>query len=100
MEKIKKTTVINIFLIVLVVLIAAVALFINSGIEFSGADGQAEAVIQQINPTYTPWAANIWEPPGGEIESMLFALQAAAGAGVIFYILGFLKGKAKGRKEQ
>ncbi len=31
----------------------------------------------------------------GEIESLLFALQAAIGAGVIGFGLGYLKGKKK-----
>ena len=29
-----------------------------------------------------------WEPPSGEIESLLFALQAAIGAGFIGYYVG------------
>jgi cobalt/nickel transport protein len=61
--------------------------------EFGGADGQAEEYIIEANPTYEPWFSNIWEPPGSEIESLLFALQAAIGAGIFFYVIGYYKGK-------
>lgn len=56
--------------------------------EFGGSDGQAEEVIVDLNPDYEPWFESIYEPPSGEIESLLFALQAAIGAGVIGYYLG------------
>lgn len=61
--------------------------------EFGGADGQAEEYIVEANPAYEPWFSNIWEPPGSEIESLLFALQAAIGAGILFYVIGYYKGK-------
>ncbi|NLN22191.1 MAG: cobalt ABC transporter substrate-binding protein CbiN, partial [Syntrophomonadaceae bacterium] len=41
-----------------------------------------------------------WEPPSGEIESLLFALQAAIGAGFIGYYLGFVKGRKESEKEK
>ncbi|MCG4586012.1 energy-coupling factor ABC transporter substrate-binding protein, partial [Anaerosalibacter bizertensis] len=54
---------------------------------------QAEGVIEEINPDYEPWFESLWEPPSGEIESLLFSVQVAIGAGVIGYILGNMKGK-------
>ena len=51
--------------------------------EFGGADGEAEGVVSQLNPAYTPWAESILEPPGGETESLLFCLQAGIGAGIL-----------------
>lgn len=60
---------------------------------FAGADAQAESVITQINPQYKPWAVPLFEPPSGEIESLLFALQAALGAGVLFYYIGYMRGR-------
>lgn len=60
--------------------------------EFSGADGQAEGVIAENAPDYTPWFTPLWEPPSGEIESLLFALQAALGAGVLGYYFGRRRG--------
>ncbi|WP_418790665.1 energy-coupling factor ABC transporter substrate-binding protein [Phosphitispora sp. TUW77] len=83
----------NLILILLVVLLAVVPLFMNQGAEFGGADGQAEELITQINPDYQPWFSSIWEPPSGEIESLLFALQAALGTGFIGYYIGYVRGR-------
>ena len=65
--------------------------------EFSGSDGQAQALITQVSPDYQPWFNPLWEPPSGEIESLLFALQAAIGAGVLGYYLGLRRGQRLAR---
>ena len=83
-----KNFAINIILILLVVLIAIVPLIIQNGAEFSGADDKAKDVISDINADYKPWFSPIWEPPSGEIATLLFSLQAAIGAGVIGYYFG------------
>lgn len=83
----------NLFLLVIVVALAVFPLFLQKGAEFGGADGQAEKVITQINPDYKPWFTSFWEPPSGEIESLLFAVQAALGAGFVGYFIGYNKGK-------
>ncbi|MEN2978365.1 MULTISPECIES: energy-coupling factor ABC transporter substrate-binding protein [Tistrella] len=62
-------------------------------VEFAGADGEAEAMITEIHPDYQPWASPLWEPPSGEIESLLFALQAAIGAGLLGYYFGLRRGR-------
>lgn len=62
---------------------------------FTGTDDQASLVIEASRPGYTPWFAPIWKPPSAEIESLLFALQAALGAGVIGYAIGRKHGQAK-----
>jgi cobalt/nickel transport protein len=80
----------NLFLFVLVVLIAIFPLMFVKDAEFEGADGQAEDVITEIAADYEPWFSSFWEPPSGEIESLLFALQAALGAGFIGYFFGRL----------
>lgn len=54
---------------------------------FGGSDDAARDAITVIAPHYRPWFAPLMEP-GPEIASMLFALQAAIGAGVIGYWLG------------
>jgi cobalt/nickel transport protein len=85
----------NLLLLVLVIVITVVPLYIARGSEFGGADGEAEGVITEINSDYEPWASPIFEPASGEIESMLFALQAAVGAGVIGFGFGRLSAKHK-----
>lgn len=56
---------------------------------WGGADGEAGDMIIVINPDYEPWFESIWEPPSGEIESMLFSLQAAIGALIIGLFFGY-----------
>ena len=56
---------------------------------WGGADGVANDMITVINPDYEPWFESIWEPPSGEIESMLFSLQAAIGALIIGLFFGY-----------
>jgi len=89
----------TLWLIVAVLALAAVPLFIHrnsgDGETFAGADGQAEEAITKINPSYTPWFKPIFEPPSGEIECALFALQAALGAGFIGYYFGLRKGRGQ-----
>lgn len=89
-------------LIVLAIFLIFAAQFVymssTTDAEYGGADGEAEGVIYEITGgTYEPIANPIWEPPSGEIESLLFGLQAAIGAGIIGYFLGYYK--AKGRYE-
>ncbi|MGF1616120.1 MAG: energy-coupling factor ABC transporter substrate-binding protein [Gammaproteobacteria bacterium] len=62
---------------------------------FSGVDGQAEAAIVETHPGYQPWFESFWEPPSGEIESLLFALQAALGAGLLGYYFGLRRGQSQ-----
>jgi cobalt/nickel transport protein len=61
--------------------------------DFEGADGQAEELITEIQPDYEPWVQPIIEPASGEVESLLFASQAALGAGVIGYVIGLYRGR-------
>lgn len=71
--------------------------------EYSGADGQAHDAIAEIKPNYEPWFETIIEPASGEVESFLFATQAALGAGAIGYIIGLYKGRkqaSQGNLEQ
>jgi cobalt/nickel transport protein len=84
-------------LIAAVVLLAIIPLFLHPGSEFGGADGQAEAVIAEINPDMQPWFEPIWSPPGGETESLLFSLQAALGAGIIGYFFGLKRGEQRAK---
>jgi cobalt/nickel transport protein len=67
--------------------------------KFGGADTNAQSAIKSIDPGYKPWFKSIYTPPSTEIQSLLFALQAAAGAGMLFFALGYFVGRAKGRKQ-
>lgn len=73
-------------------------LFVNAN--FEGADSQAEEMISQVSPNYQPWFKPFWEPPSGEIESLLFALQASVGSAIIFYIVGYVNGIKKRKNLQ
>lgn len=88
----------NMVILLFVVLLAVLPLYIARGSEFGGADGLASEAIMELNADYTPWFESIWEPPSGEIESLLFALQAAIGSGFVFYYLGYSKGKQMANK--
>ena len=56
--------------------------------EFLGTDDAGSKAIEASHPGYERWTAPFWEPPSKEIESALFALQAAIGAGILGYALG------------
>jgi cobalt/nickel transport protein len=85
-----------IILIAIVVVICVIPLILLPNAEFGGADGGAEQAISDTG--YEPWFTSIWEPPSGEIESLLFALQAAIGAIIIGYFIGYERGK-RAKKE-
>lgn len=94
-KTVKKEILINTVLILLVIGLAVIPLFIVKNAEFGGADGAAEQAITEIDKDYQPWFTPLFEPASGEVESLLFALQAAIGAGIIGYGLGFMKGRSK-----
>lgn len=89
---------VTVALIAIVILLAVAPLFLHRDSEFGGADGEAETAITEIAPDYEPWFSPIWEPPGGETESLLFALQAALGAGFIGYFFGLKRGQRQTAK--
>ena len=99
----------NILLIIGVIVLALLPLWIverpaagPDGEEvaiFGGSDDKAKNLIGEIRPDYQPWFEPIIEPASGEIASMLFALQAALGAGFIGYYLGVSRTREKMRRE-
>ena len=83
----------NGILLVIVAVLAFSPLFLARNAKFAGADDRAEKAISSIDANYKPWFKPLWTPPSGEVESFLFALQAAIGSGFVFYYLGYSKGK-------
>jgi cobalt/nickel transport protein len=70
-----------------IAIIAAPLLIPGLGGDFKGSDDLGSEAITQ-SPGFHRWIYPIWEPPSAEVESLLFALQAAIGAGVIGYVIG------------
>ncbi|MGI5359478.1 energy-coupling factor ABC transporter substrate-binding protein [Streptomyces sp. CA-252508] len=91
---------INTLLLLVVVALAVLPLALGLGDHkeepFTGADAQAETAITESHPDYEPWFSPLYEPPSGEIESALFSLQAALGAGVLAYYFGLRRGRRQG----
>ena len=96
----KKNLIVNLLLVVTAVVIVTIPLMVIKNSEFGGSDGAAEELITEISPAYEPWFSSLWELPGGEVETLLFSLQAAIGAGVVAFGLGYFTGKKHGLKEK
>ena len=94
----------NLVLLSIALLLAILPLLLPlpSGLKepFSGTDDQSRKVIVASNPDYRPWFQPLWEPPSGEIENLLFVLQAALGSGLLGYYLGLRRGQAQQRKRE
>lgn len=89
----------SLVLLLIVVVLAIAPLLMIRDSEFEGADVIAETAITEVAPDYEPWFAPLFEPPGGETESLLFALQAGLGAGLIGYFFGFKRGQRQRRDQ-
>lgn len=86
--------------IIAIIILVTIPLIIVRDSQFTGSDNAGSAAIMRIAPDYNShWTTNWWAPPGGETESMLFALQATAGGILIGYLFGYLRGRQKGRSE-
>ena len=80
--------------VLLIAALIATPILLYPESEFSGSDGLGSEAVERISPEYnSEWITNWWEPPGGETESMLFALQAALGGILIGYFFGYSRGK-------
>lgn len=89
----------NGLLAIAVLLLALFPLVFVRG-EYSGSDNQAQDAIQELHPTYVRWFWPLFKPASGEIEGLLFASQAALGAGVLGYVIGRYKGRSEQQLEQ
>jgi cobalt/nickel transport protein len=89
---------INTWLLGGAVILSIAPILIYQGKEFKATDSINITAIEQVNPGYKPWFKPVIKPSGGEIETFLFATQAAIGSGVVCYILGLYKGRTERRK--
>jgi cobalt/nickel transport protein len=85
------------WLIVVVIMLVVLPLALVRNGQFGGADDAARNAVTELRPGYQPWFHPIWKPPSGEIESLLFAIQAGLGAGFVGYVLGLKRGAQQAR---
>lgn len=89
----------NVLLVLIVVVIAIAPIYLRRDAEFAGADSEAMDMVSEIAPWYEVWAEPLLAPKSGEIESLLFALQAGLGAGVMGFVLGRITKKDSSDKK-
>ena len=74
-----------------------------SGAEFAGSDNVGSGLIAELSgksvDSFAPLIPQ-YEPPSGEIESCLFALQAAVGGILVGGVFGYWAGQARVRKAE
>jgi len=65
--------------------------------KFGGTDSAVTDILEKSH--VKPWFEPVAKPVGDEVESGLFAMQAALGSGIMFYCLGRMAGRRKAEKE-
>ena len=63
----------------------------------SAGEGSPASTITEIQPNYKPWLESVFQPASPEIASLLFATQAALGAGVVGYAIGRYQGRTEAK---
>ena len=96
-----KNYVLEILAIVAVLAFCAVFLYTSSTMEgavFAGSDNVGSDLIVDLSgkpvESFSPLIPQ-WEPPSGEIEACLFALQAAVGGIMVGGVFGYWLGQKK-----
>mgnify|MGYP001768523913 CR=1 FL=1 len=91
----------EILTVIAIVAFCALFLYTSStmeGAKFSGSDNVGSGLIANLTDTpkenFVPLIPQ-WEPPSGEIEACLFALQAAAGGLLVGGVFGYWLGQNK-----
>lgn len=73
------------------------------GAEFAGSDNVGSGLVAELSgkdvESFSPLIPQ-WEPPSGEIESCLFALQAALGGIFVGGVFGYWLGQARTGKAE
>ncbi|MBE6510278.1 MAG: energy-coupling factor ABC transporter substrate-binding protein [Methanobrevibacter millerae] len=95
-----RSTLILLGIVCIIIFIAPLAMYNGHGEDdgyFGGSDDQAGQAVEKTG--FQPWYSSIWEPPSGEIESLIFALQAAIGAIIIGYFFGLWRGQSSKEEE-
>jgi cobalt/nickel transport protein len=97
-----KSYLLEILTLVAIAAFIGIFLFTSStmeGAEFAGSDNVGSGLIADLSgkdvESFTPLIPQ-WEPPSGEIESCLFALQAAIGGIFVGGVFGYWLGQRKG----
>ena len=86
-----RRTLVTTVLVLAVVALFTVPLVLDGGrSQFGGTDAAVTAELEADG--YTPWFDSLFSP-SAEVESGLFALQAALGGGALGYVLGRLRGR-------
>jgi cobalt/nickel transport protein len=81
----------NLLLLGLAAALVAAPMILKLPGDYTGTDDAARTAIAEHG--YEPWFESLWAPPSKEVESLLFALQAAVGAGGLGYVLGYRRGR-------
>ena len=90
----------NWLLLSAVVALAVAPLLLQRQAKFGGTDDRASEAILRLKPAYKPWFKPVLVPASGEVASLLFAAQAALGAGVVGYSIGIYKGRSQSSRAQ
>ena len=94
----KKGSAVTLLLVLGIVVIVGFALVLDTkrtgdGERFIGTDTAATTQVERDHPAYKPWFTPLFTPSSGQIESGLFAVQAALGGTVLGYTIGALRGR-------
>lgn len=94
----------NLLLAAAAIVLAVVPLLIvapgaDGAAVFAGSDDQASRMITALRPDYHRWITPLWTPPSSEVESLLFAVQAALGTGALGYCLGYWRGRRRAQAD-